>query len=438
MSHADQYRVPTVSRATADTLIELVYDPEKRVTALVVSRFGGLWNIEHEVRIETGEVLVPYAATNNLIRNECVVLPSMPVNYGVKNDLVADVRGFIHRYLDVSPGFEEMTAYYVLLTWVYDRFGELPYLRLRGEYGTGKTRALLVIGSLCNKAFFASGASTTSPIFHTLDAFGATLILDEADFPYSDAKADLVKVFNNGTVPGLPVLRCVPNKNKEYNPAAFKVFGPKVVAMRERFQDEALESRFLTEDTGMRPLRPDVPLSLPRSFKTEALQLRNRLLHFRLCEYFNVSTDPTAELKDVAPRLNQSALPLLSLVDDPEARQRIEVVLRDQDETLRARREEAPEVAVLRAVAEASAASDGAPLIQIREIAVRFNAANADDYGSPVSNKWIGYMLRSRLHLTTRKSNGTYGVPTSEQQKIKALVARLGIDTERVEQPVIL
>ncbi len=286
--------ISTVSRVAGDTLIELVFDHAKRETGLVVSRFGGLWNIEREVKIETGEVLVPYAATNNLISNECVLLPSMPVEYGLKEELLADVGAFLHRYVDLSPLFEDIAAHYVLLTWVHDAFGELPYLRLQGEYGTGKTRGLLAIGSLCYKPFFASGASSTSAIFRTMDVFGGTLILDEADLPYSDARADLVKIFNNGTVKGMPVLRTVQNRNKEFNPAAFKVFGPKVIAMRQGFEDPALESRFLTEETGTRPLRPDIPIHLPPSLKAEALELRNRLLHFRLCEFFKIKTDTGA------------------------------------------------------------------------------------------------------------------------------------------------
>ena len=60
---------------------------------------------------------------------------------------------------------------YVLLAWVYDACNELPYLRFRDDYGTGKTRALLVIGSLCHQAFFACGVSTVSPIFPPLDTF---------------------------------------------------------------------------------------------------------------------------------------------------------------------------------------------------------------------------------------------------------------------------
>lgn len=49
---------------------------------------------------------------------------------------------------------------YVLMSSVYDAFNDAPYLRLRGDFGTGKTRSLLAIGSLCYKPFFASGAST--------------------------------------------------------------------------------------------------------------------------------------------------------------------------------------------------------------------------------------------------------------------------------------
>ena len=89
-----------------------------------------------------------------------------------------------------------MAAHYVLFSWVYDAFNEVPYIRFQGDYGTGKTRALLVVGSVCYKPFFASGASTVSPIFHILDAFRGTLILDEADFRFSDEKAEIVKVLN--------------------------------------------------------------------------------------------------------------------------------------------------------------------------------------------------------------------------------------------------
>ncbi len=119
--------IPTVARVTSDTLVELVHDPAKHTTALAVSRFDGLWNIEQEVSIGTDETLVPYSPSNNLIASGCVLLPSEPVEYGLKDELVADIRAFLHRYVDLSPLFEQIAAHYILLSWVHDAFGELPY-----------------------------------------------------------------------------------------------------------------------------------------------------------------------------------------------------------------------------------------------------------------------------------------------------------------------
>src|SRR5260370_40225771 len=233
------WKLPAVSRCYPDgTLVELVYQPENNSTGFAVWRSNN-WTIEAEIEI-SGERLIPFSPRNNLISTGAVLLPSAPVDYGSEQDLISSVQAFIHRYADLSRNFESVGAYYVLLSWLYDVFNELPYLRLRGDFGTGKTRTLLTIGSICNKAFFASGASTVSPLFHTLNAFQGTLIFDEADFRFSDEKAELVKILNNGNVKGLPVLRTVVSRDREFNPKAFQVFGPKIVAARGAYEDRGL------------------------------------------------------------------------------------------------------------------------------------------------------------------------------------------------------
>lgn len=429
--HSEQKPVPTVSRVCGDTIIELVYDAGMRKTGLAVSRFGGLWNVEQEVRIETGEVLVPYSAKNNLIATNCVLLPSLPEHYGDKYELLADIQAFLHRYVDLSPTFEKIAAYYVLLSWVYDAFNELPYLRLRGEYGTGKTRGLLTIGALCYRPFFASGASTISPIFHTLDRVGGTLIIDEADFRFSDATSDIVKVLNNGNVKGLPVLRTMQNRDKEFNPRAFRVFGPKIIAMRDSFADSALESRFLTEEMGLRPVRSDISIPLPNTLHEEALALRNRLLHYRFCTLFDTKPDISALLEGVEPRVNQIALPLLSLVDEPQVRADIrDRLLREQDVRSAVRRETS-EGRIVAAMGEVMAGSNGSPL-GVSAITELFNAANGKDVRGSVSEKWVGHVLRTRLGLTTQKSHGVYVVPISEKPKIDALAIRYNCVTREL------
>ena len=414
---------PTVSKVAGDTIVELVYDPAEAQTALAVSRFNGLWNIEQEVRIDTGETLVPYSPKNNLIAHNCVLLPSKPEHHGDKAELLDDIRAFLNRYVDLSPLFEQIAAHYILLTWLHDAFNELPYLRLRGDYGTGKTRGLLAIGSICYRPIFASGASTVSPLFHMLDRFGGTLILDEADFRFSDAASEMVKILNNGNMKGLPVLRTMQNRDKEFNPQAFRVYGPKIIAVSEAYDDPALESRFITEDTGMRPLRENVSVSLPPAFHDEALALRNRLLHFRFCHLFDVKPDPAAALTGVEPRVNQIAVPLLSLVNDPDLRAEIGSRFKqEQAERLDQRREsmEARVVAILKDIGE----KPGGMPVTVGALTDHLNAAHGSEYGYPVTYRWIGQIVRKNLRLSVRKYNGVYVIPATEFPKIEALSAR--------------
>jgi len=392
---------PTVSRVTDDVVVELVYDASKRKTAFAVAQ-GGAISVVESFKTPAGEVLVPYSAANNLIRNECVVLPSYPFSSGGKHRLLDDLVAYLDRYVDLSPGFAQIAAHYVLLSWVYDAFNELPYLRFRGDFGTGKTRALIAIGSVSYKGFFASGASTVSPIFHTLDSFGGTLVLDEADLRFSDKSADIVKILNNGTVKGLPVLRSVQNRLKEFNPAAFRVFGPKVVSMRGSFSDRALESRFLTEEMGGRAMRGDIPIQLPNSLKDDALALRNRLLHFRLTNLFTIASDPDRAIAGIEPRLNQTALSLLSLMDANGPREELRLRLQRRHAEIVERRQ-TPESRAFAAVAEAMRNSARTE-IRLSEVAARMNAGDGIG-GNIATAREAARILRAhdfRLH----KSNG--------------------------------
>src|SRR5207249_6113619 len=204
-------------------------------------------------------------------------------------------------------------TYYVLLSWLYDTFNELPYLRVIGEPGSGKTRFLLTVGALCYKPIFASGASSVSPIFRILDAIGGTLVIDEGDFRASDERADIVKILNNGHARGFPVLRSELSPTGEYNPRAYRVFGPKLVATRGYFEDRALESRCLTEEMGGRRLRDDVPINRPEDAAAEARQLRNQLLLFRFRNLGKFVPSEALVDRAIEPRLNQVFVPLLAV-----------------------------------------------------------------------------------------------------------------------------
>jgi len=410
-----------------NTIVEMVYNPEKKQSAFAIWQ-GETWSIEPVFTITPEENLVPYSPENNLVKHEVVLFPSGPQEYESEEKLLSEVQAFIHAYVDVSPLFEKIASYYVLFSWVYDGFNELPYLRLRGDPGSGKTRFLLTVGSLCYKPIFASGASTVSPLFRIIDSFRGTLIIDEGDFRLSDERAEIVKILNNGNARGFPVLRSEVTPKREFNPTAYTVFGPKLVATRGFFQDRALESRCLTEAMGQQRLRDDVPINLPPAHKEEALALRNKLLLFRFRNFHK--GEPTESLVDrsIEPRLNQVFVPLLSIIEDEKARADLQELARKYHSELVADRSLDMEAQVLEIIRDSLAR--GEERLSVKDITDWFIDRYGTDYERKITSKWIGNIIRKKLLLKTQKSHGVFVIPPSEEPKLASLYERYGISLQ--------
>lgn len=424
--------VPTISATLDDgALVELIYDPHERRTRFAIWRDGAV-KISDTAPGPRGTRLVPYAPDNNLIKHGVVLFAREPTDYGSDEVLFADLLRFIHRYVDVPPRIERIACSYVLLSWVCDRFNELPYLRLRGDYGSGKTRFLLTVGSLCYKPIFASGASSTSPLFRILDAFGGTLIIDEGDFRFSDEKADIIKILNGGNVRGMPLLKTEVSKSGEFNPRAFDIFGPKLVATRGPYQDRALESRFITHQSGGRALRADVPINLPNEFREEAQALRNKLLLYRFRHWDRAGRVDGVVDPGIEPRLNQVFAPLLSVVENESLRAELREMAREHHRELVAERGMDVEAQVLAVIRDLSERSEHGNL-PIKDITAAFAERHAAEHEHAATNQWIGALVRRKLGLRTHKSHGNYGIPLTERPKLNRLFERYGLSELRVD-----
>ena len=233
-----------------------------------------------------------------------VLLPSGLESYEDEKTLIAEIQAHIHKYVDVSPFFETISAYYILLSWLYDRVNTLPYLRVLGDTGTGKSRFLDTVGRLCYKATIVSGAITPAPIYRLIRKWQGTIIIDEGDFRASDEKNEVVKILNCGFERGRPVVRS--QKDHPDSIQILPTFSPKIIASRKRFDDVALESRCLTEI--MQETDRDIPYLLPTKFYEEEQRLRNKLLAFRFRNHGRVDLENAQKLADldVENRLKQA------------------------------------------------------------------------------------------------------------------------------------
>jgi hypothetical protein len=412
-----------VSKRFADgTLIETVMRPDGSTGMVVVQ--GGQIAIVEQWQFD-GMTYLPIPPRNNLLQHRVVLLPPPPAMPTDPTDLVRDIRAFIARYVTFSEAFATIAAHYVLLSWVYDAFRELPYLRVRGDYGCGKTRALQVIGHLLYKPVFASGATTVSPIFHTLDLFRGSLVLDEADFRFSDQTAELTKILNNGNAEGFPVLRSVPNDKKLYDPRAFAVYGPKLIAMREFWHDQALESRCLTETMGVIAPRPGVPITLPKAFAEEASALRAQLLAYRLQTLPLLLASQVTHDAGLSPRMNQLLTGLLACGTNETDRSAIVAFAADQEREAQSSLAFRPESYVLNALSALHYKSAGSiALADVRRYLTRHHSAEFD---RPITARYVGQLVRAKLNLATKKSHGTFKVLVSEA-RLTDLMCRFGVD----------
>ncbi|HEY3569932.1 MAG TPA: hypothetical protein VGP73_18505 [Thermoanaerobaculia bacterium] len=377
------------------------------------------------MELPDGKLLVPYSPDNNLITHKAILLPSEATEYGSESELRERVRAFIHRYVDLPEDFEEVAAHYASFSWRYDAYPDLPYLRVLGDYGSGKSRFLRTVGSISYRPIFASGASTVSPLFRILDAVGGTLVLDEGDFRFSDEKAEIVKILNNGNSVGFPVLRTDATPSGEFNPRAFSVYGPKLVATRRHFDDPALESRCITATMGG-GVRPDIPHNLPPAFEEEALALRNQLLTYRLRSASRRDAADPESLHVLEPRIAQVFSSLLASVGDPAARSRLLSFARQASANVSRMREDSVEADVVGTALSLRVLFPGA--VPVKAIAEGVSAES----GMPLSPRAAGAVLR-RLGLSPRKRQGNYVLPAEEIPRLVELGKRYRVADEPVD-----
>ncbi len=367
---------------------------------------------------------VTYLPTNDLLVGEVVHFASTAVPYDSQALLFKEIRTFIHRYLELPADFEEIASLYVLLTWVYEFAPSIPYLRVIGDWGTGKTRFLQVAGAICFRPIFASGATTPAPIFRILEQFRGTLVLDEADFKDSAAWTEMVKLLNNGYRPGMPVLRADKENGKWY-PRSYQVFGPKLISTRFPFKDEALESRCLTSE--MLPLtRNDIPRVLPPSFDKEVGDLRSKLLTFRLANltrlkgktFGNELLEPNLQ-----PRLQEILIPLKAMLngDQTMAEALAGFVHRLQD-SLYARRQESHNGKVLAAIIELH--EEGTDLTS-QSIADRINQKEEDV--SDLTADKVGRITKKLGFVKDRVGKERQRILRWDEERIKRLTSLYGL-----------
>ena len=124
----------------------------------------------------------------------------------------------------------------------------------------------------------------------------------------------------------------------------------------------------------------------------------------------------------------------MSVVADEKLRSELHSMAKETQLNLVADRGLQVEAQFLEILAELMVGSQR-PVIPVADIATDLIDRYGDEYDRPITNWWVGSILRKRLNIRTYKTHGVYVVPMQERPKIELLCKRYGVDPEAAGRP---
>lgn len=314
-----------------DYLVEYCFDPDTERSALAVRKLpDGKAEIVEEILINGIRYRAVPAANDRIVMSGTVVFPAKLAERKTTRELAGIVEMFLRKnYLFDDPKIPRVISYYVLLTWLYDNFRTISYLRAKGDAGSGKSELMKRVGICCYRLTKNNGAGTMASFFRMTETYGGTVYFDEMDLrDGGQADNEVVKFINLGAMDGNPVIRLDevigPDGSKKYQPVPYRSFCPKLFAMRGDFGDNAVGSRSISfrlmGKEAEELLAYGVPFEITDAMDRQARNIRNLLLTWRMYEWKPGKRELGNELVDplVSSRMNQVTMPIKSLAVDGE------------------------------------------------------------------------------------------------------------------------
>ena len=412
---------------TPDAIIEQIYDIDRvpEIQFAIYSKSDESISYADEIALDNGAKITPILS---LVDKSVILLPSEATTYESEITLIGEITSFIHKNLDIHPFFENVIARYVLMTWVYENLSAVPYLRALGEYGTGKTRFIQTIGSLCYKPMFLAGATSDAYLFRVIELFGGTLVINELERVNTDMQSQITIILNNGYEKGMPVGR-VEGDGKKREPKTFDVFCPKLISTRKRFEDQALESRIISVPM-RQTTRKDIPSFLGDDFWIAAREIRNKLLMYRFKHlhdsiwHENETRKKEEQLSILEPRLKQTLLPLFYVINDKSLEKEfIDFAIEFQGRLIDVRGQEMTGL-IFQKLYELHKTDQGK--IAVKDVTEKVNADVEHDRAKLTSHT-IGKIIREDLGFKTQRGTGGFYYVSINDTQMKYLVSRYGI-----------
>ena len=136
-----------------------------------------------------------------------------------------------------------------------------------------------------------------------------------------------------------------------------------------------------------------------------------------------IKIKPELEDRTIEARLNQIAVPLMSIMDNPELVQEMKTQIKEYNEKIKTDRTLGYNYQILDAICELL--DEGYYKPTVKQVTESYNREL--DSSERVTPKKMGYLVRKILDLKTEKTRDGYVISESNTEKIELLRKRYGI-----------
>lgn len=330
--------------------------------------------------------------------------------------LFREMNEHIDQYADMPDIEREIGIYYALFSWFYTKRATSPYLRYIGDTGTGKTRTARCIADLCSLPVLLSGGTSPSALMRMHEKWRGTTFIEEADLK-GDAADPVIKWLNAGFEKGAWIM--LSDKNDPNRQQSFSPWGPKVIAMRVNFKDNATESRCLSYSP-RETRRTDIPAELPAKYHETVGLLRAKIVRFVLERWQEFDPEWVVHVEDIEPRTRQMSEPVSSVLQYfPDGEERYRVYVKARQRELKRTRAESKEGGFFNeALTRAQGEGDDGPadVVTPRMIADVFKTTPT---AVTTALKSIGFVIeRERIEVTEKVKDEVM----TRKKKVRKLV----------------
>ena len=243
----------------------------------------------------------------------------------VPGRLVRDIEGYIKRfYYSNDDTTYKILALYIYTTYFYELFGQMPYLFINGEKGSGKSILDEVLHLFAFNAKMAIDISEAA-LFRTVSIEGGTIILDEMENLTSKnrtADSTMASILKGGYARSGSIYRFNNEKNIT---EAFDAYSPKIISNIMGVED-VIGDRCIPISTYRLDVTPETKKEDPKYYLAERLD-EIREVTSKCCISALESFSKLKNIYDTSlfttgnARLSQILTPVLAiakLVDIPE------------------------------------------------------------------------------------------------------------------------